>query len=331
MRLKKTTQLGILLVNLGTPEAPTAKSIRQFLREFLSDPRVIDFPKLLWWFILNLFILPFRPRRIVPLYKSIWTEQGSPLRFITQQQADLLANELAATFKQKIPVAVGMTYGTPSLRQGLLELKQAEVNKVIILPLFPQYSATTTASVYDKIAAALKKCPCLPEIRMIRDYHAHPAYIQAVSQSIQQYWQAQGKADKLVFSFHGIPLRYADKGDPYPKQCQQTARLVAEKLGLQEDEWITTYQSRLGPAQWLTPYTLETLQQLPKKGTESIQVLSPGFAADCLETLEELDKENRHAFLQAGGKQFAYIPALNANVEHIAMMKELIIANTQDW
>jgi len=325
------SDFGVLLVNLGTPEKPDAKHIRQFLREFLSDPRVIDLPRPLWSMILNGFILPFRPHKIKHAYQKIWTNSGSPLRYITLEQQAMLKHKLNEFYDAQIPVEIGMTYGQPTLREGLLKLRQHQVTKVIILPLYPQYSATTTASIFDKVAELLKKCPCLPEIRMVNHYYANPTYIAAVAQSIQAYQLSHGKPEQLIFSFHGIPQRYANKGDPYPLQCHETARLIAQELNLEQDEWKITFQSRLGRAEWLKPYTDKTLAALAQQGVKNVQVSCPGFAVDCLETLEEIALQNRDTFFTNGGEKYAYIPALNAERSHIELLAQLIQNQAQSW
>lgn len=329
--MEATIPFGVLLVNLGTPDEPDAKHIRRFLREFLSDPRVIDLPRPIWAVILNAFILPFRPHKIKHAYQQIWTEHGSPLRHISQQQQVMLAEKLGDFYRENVPIEIGMSYGSPSIRDGLLNLRRQGVKKVVVLPLYPQFSATTTGAVFDKIATLLKKCPCLPELRMVNNYYDNKTYIFSVAESIRHYRAKHGMPEKLIFSFHGIPQRYADNGDPYAEQCHETARLIAQNLSLKPSEWMLTFQSRLGPAAWLKPYTLETLQMLPHDGVSNVHVVCPGFSVDCLETLEEIAIQNRDAFIAAGGEKFGYIPALNVDEGHIQLMATLIERQALGW
>lgn len=321
---------GVLIVNLGTPDAPTPKAIRAYLKQFLSDSRVVRIPKLLWYCLLYGFILPFRPRKTSHAYQQIWRAEGSPLRVISQQQAQ----GLGAVFTQRglsVPVVLGMTYGSPSLRDALLALRAQQIKRIVVLPLYPQYSATTTAAVFDQIAALLAKCPCLPELRFVLDYHQAPGYIQACVHSINEYWQTQGRPTRLLFSFHGIPQAYHLEGDPYPTQCIRSATLIAGGLGLREDEWQVSFQSRFGRAKWVEPYTLNTLRAWGAAGLSRVDVVSPGFAADCLETLEELNIQNRAAFVQAGGGEFHYIPALNDRADHLELLADLVEAQGVGW
>jgi ferrochelatase len=325
-----THSFAVVLVNLGTPDAPTAKAVRRYLKQFLSDPRVIDIQSFFWWFILNGVILPLRSPRAARAYQKIWWESGSPLRVITQRQ-QMKLTEYAAKQGVAFPILFAMNYGQPSLKQALDTLASKNINRILFIPLYPQYSATTTASVFDQIASLFKLKANIPEIRMTTDYHTNPGYINALADSIKTYWNQHGKGERLIFSFHGIPKRYAQKGDPYPQQCFETAQLVSQALFLPQEQWQVTFQSRFGPAEWVKPYTLETLSQLPKSGITQVDVVSPGFAADCLETLEELQVENKEAFYAAGGKQFSYIPALNDNALHIEFLFNLILQHTQDW
>lgn len=324
-------KFGVLLVNLGSPKAASAAEIRKFLKQFLSDPRVIQRQGLIWQTILRLFILPFRPRKLIHSYQEIFSANGSPLIEISQQQAQGLRKSLNQYYATEIPLALAMTYGEPSIKQGLLELKTVGVDRVLVLPLYPQYSATTTAAVFDQIAANLKKCPHLPRLRMLNEYHTDPGYIRAVANSIRKHWQENSRGEKLLFSFHGIPQYYVDQGDPYAKQCEATTKKIVSELGLADDEWILCYQSRFGPTKWLQPYTIETVEQLAQTGVKSLDIISPGFAVDCLETLEELKIQNRDVFLQHGGEEFNYIPALNADPEHIQVLCDLIVANSKNW
>ncbi|MBE2898136.1 ferrochelatase [Pasteurellaceae bacterium 20609_3] len=310
---------GILLVNLGTPAAPTASAVRRYLRQFLSDRRVIDVPRWLWALILNGAILPFRAPRVAKLYQSIWTEHGSPLLAISRSQQHKLQHHFAAN--PNIIIELAMTYGEPSMQSAVDSLIAQRVGKIIVLPLYPQYSSTTTASVFDAFAASLKRHRFVPEIEFIHHYHTHPLYIQALANRI-------GTLDEdelLIFSFHGIPQRYADEGDVYPQHCQQTAKAVATALGLSDSRWRMTFQSRFGKEPWLQPYTDVTLEELAKAGKHKrIAIACPGFSVDCLETLEEIAEENREIFLSNGGEHYRYIPALNACDDHIAMMAALV-------
>lgn len=313
---------GVLLVNLGTPDAPTAAAIRRYLREFLSDPRVVEIPRALWLPVLYGFILPFRPKKLVHAYNSVWSERGSPLMDVSQQQAV----QLQALLGADVPVALGMTYGNPSIGSALADLKQKGVQRVVVLPLYPQYSGTTTAAVADAVFRALARERHIPELRTINDYHAHPSYIEALASSVRAYRQAHGASEHLLMSFHSIPQRYVDQGDPYDARCKRTAALLAEALQLKPEQWSLSFQSRLGREPWLQPYTDVILPQYAARGIKTLDVICPGFSADCLETLEEVAIRYRADFLAAGGKDFRYIPALNADAEHIRMMRSLVQA-----
>ncbi len=319
MMSKKTA---ILLVNLGTPDEPTPSAVRAYLREFLSDTRVIEIPKLIWQIILNAFVLTTRPKRVAHAYQSVWTADGSPLLAILKSQA----NELQAHLSHQgidTPVYPATTYGNPSIKDTMVRLSTEGVERFVILPLYPQYSATSTAAAFDKVAEFAMASRNMPEIHFIKDYHDHPLYIDALVASVRRFWDEHGQADKLLFSFHGIPKPYADKGDPYPEQCRKTAVLVADKLGLTANQWAVSFQSRFGAQEWLKPYTDELLESWGAQGV-SVQVASPAFSADCLETLEELAVENRDNFMAAGGKSYAYIPALNTDELHIQMMADIL-------
>lgn len=322
---------GVLITNLGTPDAPTPAALRKYLAEFLSDPRVIEVPKLIWWFILHGVILRIRPKRSAEAYAKVWTDDGSPLLSICKKQAEKIQQELEKLTDGSVKVELAMRYGNPSIKQGLENLRDANANRILVFPLYPQYSAATTASTFDAVADELKTWRLIPEIRMINHYHDDPDYINALAQSISTYWQKNTKPEKLIFSFHGLPKDYLLAGDPYHCECHKTARLVAEKLELNEDEWQLTFQSRFGPREWLQPYTDITLKELAAKGIKHVQVVCPGFSADCLETLEEIDMQNRDFFINAGGEQFSYIPALNDNDEHIQALSNIIIAHSQGW
>ncbi len=319
---------GILLVNLGSPDAPTPAALRRYLAEFLGDPRVVEAPRWLWWFAMHGVILRIRPPRSAKSYARIWTDEGtpmgSPLIAISYKQTVALRDKLQSLYGNAVVVKLAMRYGKPSIASAIETLQQAGVDRLVVLPLYPQYSATTTASVFDELCRVLQQRRVIPELRFIREYYQHPHYIDALATSIVQHWQQHGRTQKLLFSFHGIPQRYVDAGDPYAGQCKLTAAAVAEKLQLQEDEWILVFQSRFGREPWLQPYCDKTLEALPAQGVKSVDVISPGFAADCLETLEEIDMENRDIFLQAGGEDFRYIAALNDRTEHIDCLLELL-------
>jgi ferrochelatase len=320
--------IGVLLTNLGTPASPSRGDVRRFLREFLSDPRVVEAPRLPWWLLLNLVILNTRPGRSARAYEKVWQDDGSPLMTISLRQAEALQAVLA---DQPVCVELAMRYGSPSIAHGLARLKERGATRVLVLPLYPQYSATTTATTFDAVARALKKERRMPELRFINHYHDDPDYIDALASSVRAHRREHGDAEVLVLSFHGIPQDYFDRGDPYFCECRKTARLLAETLELADNQWRVTFQSRLGPKQWLQPYTDETLQKLGAEGVKSMQVICPGFSADCLETLEEIAMENRDVFLGAGGERYEYIPCLNDEPAHIAMMKRLVERHIAGW
>ncbi|MGR6981699.1 ferrochelatase [Testudinibacter sp. P27/CKL/0425] len=311
-------KIGVLLVNLGTPSAPTTPAVKRYLKQFLSDPRVIDLPRFQWSLILNGLILPKRSPRVAKLYQTIWTEQGSPLLAIGQRQVAKLRNHFSR--HDNLLIELAMTYGEPSMQSAVDSLIAQGVQKLIVLPLYPQYSSTTTASVFDAFAAALKKHRAMPEIDFIHHYYQHPLYIHALANSIRPTLQAD---EFLLFSFHGIPERYQQEGDYYAEHCRQTALLVAQQLGLNEQQWLVSFQSRFGKEPWLQPYTDETLENLAKSAKKMV-VACPGFAVDCLETLEEIAEENREVFLQHGGESYRYIPALNDSDDHIQLLANLI-------
>ncbi|HBR3400141.1 TPA: ferrochelatase [Klebsiella pneumoniae] len=312
------TKTGILLANLGTPGAPTPGAVKRYLRQFLSDKRVVDTSRLLWWPLLRGVILPIRSPRVAKLYQSVWMEEGSPLMVYSRRQQQALAARLPDT-----PVALGMSYGSPSLASAVDDLLAQGVEHIVVLPLYPQYSCSTVAAVWDELARILAKKRAIPGISFIRDYAEHPDYIHALAASVRASFAVHGEPDLLLLSYHGIPQRYANQGDDYPQRCRDTTRELVSALGLPPERVMMTFQSRFGREPWLTPYTDETLKMLGEKGTKHIQVLCPGFAADCLETLEEIAVQNREIFLEAGGKQYEYIPALNADAAHIEMMVNL--------
>ncbi|MCC3345358.1 ferrochelatase [Psychrobacter sanguinis] len=331
MKPNKPPRIAILLVNLGTPDEPTAPAVRRYLKQFLSDPRVIEIPQFLWAIILNLFVLPSRPKRVAEAYASVW-EGDSPIRRILAQQVEKLQTRLDGSLAPfEVSVHSAMTYGNPGLPDVMDSLRSEGVDHFVILPLFPQYSATSGGAVYDAVTKWSLKQRNLPNLTIVKDYFAHPLYIKALADSIRRFQAVHGKPEKLMFSFHGIPQPYADKGDPYPKRCKCTAAQVAQELGLTEDEWIISFQSRFGKQEWVKPYTDVTLEEWGKAGVRSVQVVSPAFSADCLETLEELAMENRDNFINAGGKEYHYIPALNDDEAHIDLMEALAKPLAAGW
>lgn len=316
--------IGVILANLGTPDEATPTAVRRYLREFLSDGRVIEVPKLVWFFILRLFILPLRPRRVAQAYASIWT-QDSPMRLILLAQVAALQARLSKAYPTlDIRVRPGMSYGNPALRQTLDTLRAEGADQLIILPLFPQYSATSSGPVFDQVSRWLLKQRNQPGIHVIRDYHVHPAYIAALAESVQVHQAEHGVPEKLLFSFHGIPQPYADKGDPYPQQCRATAEAVAARLGLSPEAWAFSFQSRFGLQQWVKPYTDVLLTTWGKERVASVQVACPAFSADCLETLEEIAEENKETFQHAGGGEYSYIPALNERPSHLDALEAVL-------
>ncbi|HMB55502.1 MAG TPA: ferrochelatase [Thermoanaerobaculia bacterium] len=326
--------VGVLLANLGTPEAPTAGALRPYLRQFLSDPRVIELPKLFWQTILNLFVLTRRPKESAKLYASVWTDEGSPLLVIAKQQRAAIAAALSERVGNPVHVALGMRYGEPSIAAAARELKEAGCRKILFFPLYPQYSATTTASTFDALAAELTTWRWVPELRTINGYCDEPAYVAALARSIREVWERDGREpERLLFSFHGIPLRYLENGDPYHCFCHKTARLTAEALGLEEDRWVVAFQSRFGREVWLQPYTDVTVRAMARAGIGSLDVVSPAFSADCLETLEELACLNKEFWEEAGGDgaNYRYLPCLNDRPDHVELLTGLVLRHTQGW
>jgi len=309
---------GVLLVNLGTPDAPTTPAVKRYLKQFLSDRRVVDTPRWLWWPILNGAILPVRSPRVAKLYASVWMDEGSPLLVYSRRQRDALAARLT------MPVELGMSYGDPSLKTAIDKLMAQGITRLIVLPLYPQFSCSTVAAVWDGITQVFAGYRSLPSVQFIRDYAEHPMYIAALKASVERAFAKHGTPDLLVMSFHGIPQRFADEGDDYPQRCRDTRDALMASLGLTSQNVMLTFQSRFGREPWLTPYTDETMRSLPAKGIKHVHIMSPGFSADCLETLEEISEQNREFFLQAGGTRFAYIPALNDDELHIEMMAGLV-------
>ncbi|WP_180110550.1 MULTISPECIES: ferrochelatase [unclassified Acinetobacter] len=317
----------IILANLGTPDAPTVPAVRRFLQQFLSDQRVIEIPKPIWQLILRLFILPFRPKRVAHAYDMVWGND-SPMREILFEQVAAVKQHLTAKYPEfELNVIPAMTYGNPGISTALAQLAEQPQDHILLFPLFPQYSATSTAPLYDAIAKWIPQQRNLPGLSIIRDYYQHPLFIQALAQSVRDYQAEHGVADKLLMSFHGIPQPYADKGDPYADRCRVTGHLVAQALGLTEDQYEISFQSRFGKQEWVKPYTDATLDAWGKQGVKSVQVMSPAFSADCLETLEELALQNAEIFQAAGGGEYGYIPALNARDDHVALLNLLLQAN----
>ena len=312
-------KIGILICNLGTPESYQTKDVRKFLRQFLSDGRVIEIPKIIWWFILNGIILTLRPSKSAKLYKSVWTKEGSPLLVFSKK----LIEKLKLVTNDDCEVELAMRYGNPNMEEALLSLKNKNCRKLIVLPMFPQYSGTTTGSIFDEVTRVLSKWRWVPSLNFINSYHDNDYYINALADSISTHLQ-KNTPQKIIFTYHGIPKRNFDLGDPYQCYCQKTTRLVAEKLNLKEDEYMTTFQSRFGPAEWLKPYTSDTMEELPKKGIKNILVVAPAFSVDCLETIEEIDEENKEIFLNSGGQNFTYVPCLNDSDGHVNFLKQLI-------
>lgn len=310
---------GVLLVNLGTPDEATAPAVKRFLSQFLHDKRVVDMTRWLWCPILHGVILPIRAPKVAKLYQSVWMEEGSPLMVYSKRQANKLARKI------ELPVEVGMTYGNPSLQSGLEALLLQGVEDVIVLPLYPQYSGTTSAAVSDGLTKAFKNMPVMPGYRFVRDYYQHPMYIKALAQSVRRSWEKNGKGDYLLCSYHGIPKRYADNGDVYPQHCDRTTTLLARELELAPNQIGMTYQSRFGREEWLQPYTDKTLETLPGKGIKNLDIIAPAFSVDCLETLEEISDQCREIFMEKGGEKFTYIPCLNDDELHIQTMVDLIL------
>lgn len=324
-------RLGVLITNLGTPEKPTKQALRPYLKEFLSDPRVVEVPRLIWWFVLNGVILNFRPKRSAKAYEGVWTEQGSPLMAITQAQKLAIEARCKDKYGDNIVVDFAMRYGKPAIRDVIDNMLKQGVRKLVVLPLYPQYCASTTASTFDAVAADFTQRRWMPELRFVTQYHDDPAYIEALADSVRKHWAENGRADMLLMSYHGIPKRYLKNGDPYHCACHKTSRLLAEALDLNPNDYMTTFQSRFGREEWLQPYTDETLKGFPDNGVRSVQVICPGFSADCLETIEEIGEENRDYFMEAGGKRYEYIPALNDSKGHIDMLFSLIESNLHGW
>lgn len=323
---RKDKKWAVLLINLGTPEAPTPTAVRRYLAEFLWDRRVVEIPRPLWWLILHGLILRVRPRKSARAYQSIWTEAGSPLLALTRGLGSAVERELNERFEDAPVVAFAMRYGTPGIAATLESLKSQGIGRFLIFPLYPQYSSPSTGSVFDAVGAALSRWRRVPEVHFVSDYFEHPAYISAVAESVEQHWREHGRGKRLLMSFHGLPEKSRAQGDPYFDQCHASARLIADRLGLDDSGWQVVFQSRFGPARWLQPYCVEVLKQLPQQGVREVDVVCPGFGVDCLETLEEIGITNREIFMHAGGSEYRLISCLNDSPAHAHALAEMIAA-----
>lgn len=323
--------LGLLVVNLGTPDDPSPAAVKRYLKQFLWDPRVVEQPRWLWWLILNLVILNIRPKRSAEAYREIWTEAGSPLLLHSRDVAAAIASRLSEEHDTEVAVELAMSYGNPSIPDAIERLRERNARRLVVLPLYPQYSATTTGTVFDAVTEALSTLRWVPEFRFINQYHDEPALITALADSVRNHWAEHGRGERLMYSFHGIPQRYFRAGDPYHCQCQKTARLVSTELGLSDDEWFVSFQSRVGREPWLMPYTDFTLEDWGRAGMGKIDVICPGFAADCLETLEEIALQNRELYQTAGGEDLRYIPCLNATDAQIRLLTDVVARTVSDW
>jgi len=327
----QTGKIGVLITNLGTPDEATTKAVRRYLKEFLWDSRVVEQPRWLWWLILNGVILTIRPKRSAAAYQKVWQEDGSPLMVASCAQEKAIKEKLGQLYGEQVVVKLAMRYGNPSIQSGLESLREQGCNQLLILPLYPQYSATTTGSTFDAVANVLKTWRRVPAIRMVDSYHDEAGYIDALAESVRAYWKQHGKGERLLLSFHGIPNRYFKAGDPYPCFCWKTGRLLREALGLDEEHCKVSFQSRFGREPWVEPYTDKTLAAWGKEAVGDIDVICPGFSSDCLETLEEIAMENADIFAQAGGGKLSYIPCLNADEKHIEYLTGLINRQLQGW
>ncbi len=324
-------RIGVLLVNLGTPDAATPQALRRYLAEFLWDPRVVEIPRAIWWFILNLIILPLRPRASAAKYASIWSAEGSPLRVHTERVTEILKVRLQNRFDDAVVIDYAMRYGRPNVADAIASLRVLHCDRLLVIPMYPQFAGSTTASVCDAVFDALKSRRVVPELRVLRNFHDRPDYIAALAASIREYWDEHGEPDKLVMSFHGVPRRSLDLGDMYHCECHKTGRLVAQRLGLAEGRWKVCFQSRFGKAEWLKPYTAPSLVEMAEAGVGRVDVVCPGFVADCLETLEEIAMEGREEFLEHGGREYHYIPCLNQREDWIDALEQMIGEQTADW
>ncbi len=324
-------KIGILLINLGTPDAPTKEALKPYLKQFLWDKRIIELSRPFWWLILNGIILNTRPKKSAALYQKIWTKEGSPLLVYTRNLAQKLQQKFEQEKQDQFLVEFGMAYGNPSLKSALGNLKDKGMTKLLVIPLYPQYSGTTTASALDGLFSVLKTWRFVPELRTINTYYDHPLYISALVDSVKAKWAKEKKGEKLFFSYHGIPQRYFDEGDPYYCHCQKTSRLVTEQLGLSKNDYIVAFQSLFGKEEWIKPTTDKTIKALAKSGVKSLDVICPGFSMDCLETIDEIDQLNREIFLKNGGESFQYIPCLNDTADHLELFAELVREHTEGW
>jgi len=322
---------GILLVNLGTPDAPTAKAVRPYLKEFLSDPRVVEIPRAIWWLILNGIILNIRPKRSAAKYALIWMPEGSPLRVHTAKQTALLQGYLSQRTRAPFVVDYAMSYGKPSIAGAMQKLREQNCRRILVVPMYPQYAASSTATVFDLVFAAMQKMRSMPAIRTIRNFHDNPGYIKALAGNINDYWMKNGRPEKLVMSFHGVPQYTLDKGDFYHCECHKTGRLLAQQLGLKQEQYTVSFQSRFGKTEWIKPYTTTTLVELGKQKTKRVDVVCPGFVADCLETLEEIAIEGKNDFQRTGGGEYHYIPCLNERNDWMHALTDLVMDNLHGW
>lgn len=324
-------RIGVLLINLGTPDAPTAKALRPYLKQFLSEPRIIELPRWLWWFILNGIILNTRPRKSAEKYAQIWMPEGSPLKVHTERQTELLLQLLEERIKPAPVVEYAMMIGTPSIAEKLQRMKERGCDRILVLPLFPQYSASSSGCAMDGVFSELRSMRNIPAVRTVKHYHDDADYIEALAQNVREYWDKHGQPDKLIMSFHGVPRKTLDLGDPYHCECQKTGRLLAEALALTSDQYQVCFQSRFGFSEWLGPYTSKTLKELGKQKLKRVDVVCPGFVADCLETLEEIAIEGKAAFIEAGGEDFHYIPCLNEHPDWIQVLGDITHRHLAGW
>lgn len=325
------SKTGILLINLGTPEAPTPQAVRTYLKEFLSDPRVVEIPRAIWWLILNGIILNTRPKKSAAKYAAVWQPEGSPLRVYTKKQSTLLEGYLSQRTNAPLVVDYAMRYGNPSIASVLRKLKEQNCQRILVVPMYPQYAASTTATAYDKVFGELQQMRNTPALRTIKNFHDNPGYIKALANNINDYWFRNGRPEKLLMSFHGLPRSALDQGDPYHCECHKTGRLLAEQLGLKPEQYAISFQSRFGRTEWLKPYTSATLKELGQQKTARLDVVCPGFVADCLETLEEIAMEGKQEFQHAGGGEYNYIPCLNDRNDWILALTDLVLDNLHGW
>ncbi len=331
MTKQKSPSIGVLLVHLGTPDSPTPEAVKRYLRELLSDPRMVELPRYVWWPILHGIILPFRAKKSAKLYQEIWSKEGSPLLINAQKQADKLIKRLEQKFDGAVVGEIGMCCGNPSMKAAWDKLKTQGVKRILLLPLSPQYTSAAGGSAFSSLIRTIGSSRVLPELRTIMDFHDHPGYIAALACGIKSHWGNYTPGEKLLISFHGLPRKYVSQGDPYAAQCCRTVELLVQSLGLEKDRYIMTFQSRFGPGQWLKPYTDETLRDLAKSGVQTLDVVCPGFAVDCLETLHEIAIDYRDRFVKAGGKELRYIPALNDADEFIDALEDIVSSNLLGW